>query len=136
LGQDYLPEVIGFNLGYEQLPLHLLITSYELDELGIDPYYFSLHVTVDNAHNGHAQQAVESVFAMLPLFDGRDEFYQRLRRGYQLNNLGASTEQIIEKIDLKQALKQVFANKAVVGQFAHSNYCRLNGRTINEWLAT
>ena len=136
LGQDYVPEVIGFNLGYEQLPLHLLITSYELDELGIDPYYFSLHVTVDNAHNGHAQQAMESVFAMLPLFDGREEFYQRIRRGYQLNNLGASTEQIIEKIDLKQALKQVFVNKAVVGQFAHSNYCRLNGRTINEWLTT
>lgn len=136
LGQDYLPEVIGFNLGYEQLPLHLLITTYELDELGIDPYYFSLHVTVDNAHNGHAQQAVESVFAMLPVFDGRDEFYQRVRRGYQLNYLGVSTEQIIEKIDLKQAVQEVMINKAVVGQFAHSNYCRLQGRTINEWLST
>ncbi|HAA41240.1 MAG TPA: hypothetical protein DCE36_14320, partial [Pseudomonas sp.] len=33
---DFLPEIIGFNLGYEQLPLHLLITSYELSELGID----------------------------------------------------------------------------------------------------
>eukprot|EP01031_Cornospumella_fuschlensis_P007670 gene7670-9499_t len=39
--EDYLPEVIGFNLGYEQLPLHLLITAYELNELGIDPYYFT-----------------------------------------------------------------------------------------------
>src|SRR5690606_9289206 len=38
---DFLPEVIGFNLGYEQLPLHLLITAYELNELGIDPYYFT-----------------------------------------------------------------------------------------------
>lgn len=135
LGQEYLPEVIGFNLGYEQMPLHLLITSYELDELGIDPYYFSLHVTVDNAHNGHAKQAVESVFANLPLFNGRDEFYQRVRRGYQLNNLGVSTEQIIEKINVKQSLQEVFVNKAVVGQFAHSNYCRLGGRTINEWLS-
>ena len=135
LGQAYLPEVIGFNLGYEQMPLHLLITSYELDELGIDPYYFSLHVTVDNAHNGHAKQAVDAVFANLPLFNGRDEFYQRVRRGYQLNNLGVSTEQIIEKINIKQSLQELFVNKAVVGQFAHSNYCRLGGRTINEWLS-
>ena len=29
---EFLPEVIGFNLGYEQLPLHLLITAYELSE--------------------------------------------------------------------------------------------------------
>ncbi|XID74885.1 iron-containing redox enzyme family protein [Alkanindiges sp. WGS2144] len=135
LGQEYLPEVIGFNLGYEQMPLHLLITTYELDELGIDPYYFSLHVTVDNAHNGHAQQAVEAVFAMLPLFKDRDEFYQRIRRGYLLNNLGACTEQIIKEIDLKQAVVEVFRDKAVVGQFAHGNYCRMGGRTINEWLS-
>ncbi len=32
---QFLPEIIGFNLGYEQLPLHLLITAYELKELGI-----------------------------------------------------------------------------------------------------
>ena len=54
--EQFLPEVIGFNLGYEQLPLHLLISSYELTELGIDPYYFTLHVTVDNADNGHAEE--------------------------------------------------------------------------------
>ena len=34
--EQFLPEIIGFNLGYEQLPLHLLITSYELTELGVD----------------------------------------------------------------------------------------------------
>lgn len=136
LGQDFLPEVIGFNLGYEQMPLHLLITTYELDELGIDPYYFSLHVTVDNAHNGHAQQAVEAVYAMLPLFKDRDAFYQRIRRGYMLNNLGMSTEQIIERIDLKQAITDVLCHKAVVGQFAHGNYCRLAGRSVNDWLSS
>ena len=34
--QRFLPEVIGYNLGYEQPPLHLLITTHELAELGID----------------------------------------------------------------------------------------------------
>ncbi|MEO6824221.1 MAG: iron-containing redox enzyme family protein, partial [Nitrosospira sp.] len=54
----FLPEAIGFNLGYEQLPLHLLITAYELNELDIDPYYFTLHITVDNAVSGHAKKAL------------------------------------------------------------------------------
>ena len=58
--QEFLPEVIGFNLGYEQLPLHLLITAYELNELGLDPYYFTLHVTVDNSDSGHAMRACKA----------------------------------------------------------------------------
>ena len=29
--QEFLPEIVGFNLAYEQLPLHLLITAYELN---------------------------------------------------------------------------------------------------------
>jgi hypothetical protein len=28
-GEQFEAEVFGFNLGYEQLPLHLLITAYE-----------------------------------------------------------------------------------------------------------
>jgi hypothetical protein len=63
--EKFLPEVIGFNLGYEQLPLHLLITAYELKELHIDPYYFTLHITVDNADSGHAKQAVDAVFSAM-----------------------------------------------------------------------
>jgi hypothetical protein len=58
--------VIGYNLGYEQLPLHLLITSYELNELGIDPYYFTLHVTVDNAASGHAHKGGAGLRNLMP----------------------------------------------------------------------
>jgi hypothetical protein len=79
---QFLPEVIGFNLGYEQLPLHLLITAYELKELGIDPYYFTLHITVDNADSGHGRKAVEAVFDCdAPVGDSGD-FYRRVRSGY------------------------------------------------------
>ena len=41
-----MPEAIGFNLAYEQLAYHLLVTIHELKELRIDPYYFVLHVYV------------------------------------------------------------------------------------------
>lgn len=66
--QDYLPYIIGYNLGYEQLPYHLLVETYELDELGIDNYYFQLHVTIDNSSNGHAAQAIDSVHSYLDTY--------------------------------------------------------------------
>ncbi|WP_295460708.1 iron-containing redox enzyme family protein [uncultured Pseudomonas sp.] len=129
----YLPEVLGFNLGYEQLPLHLLITAYELNELGIDPYYFTLHVTVDNAGTGHARKALQAVHDAMPA-DGRAAFYRRVVQGYLLNELGASTTSVIESFDLEQAVIEVLAEKSSVGRYVHSDYCRIGGRSVSDWL--
>lgn len=79
----FMPQVIGYNLGYEQSPLHLLISAYELRELGIDPYYFTLHVAIDNVSSGHGRKAVRSLLELLPLEGGRDEFYRRVTLGYR-----------------------------------------------------
>jgi hypothetical protein len=133
--ERFLPEVIGFNLGYEQLPLHLLITAYELKELHIDPYYFTLHVTVDNADSGHAKQAVDAVFNAMPRLGDAENFWRRVRNGYRLNLLGASTNSIIESFDLEREMHAIFARKAVIGQYAHSDYRRVEGRTVNDWLS-
>ena len=132
---DFLPEVIGFNLGYEQLPLHLLITSFELNELGIDPYYFTLHVTVDNADTGHARRAVQAVLDNLPHGTGRDDFWRRIRNGYKLGNLGIGTTQVISGFEIEQEVTSIFSRKSVTGHGAHSDYCRVAGRNINDWLA-
>lgn len=133
---EYVPEVIGFNLGYEQLPLHLLICAYELNELGIDPYYFTLHVTIDNVATGHAARAVQSVVDALPRVGDKASFYRRLCKGYQLNSLGAGTNQVIADFNLEQELFDVLASKASVGGQLHSDYCRIAGKTVNEWLTT
>ncbi|SNT32358.1 Iron-containing redox enzyme [Noviherbaspirillum humi] len=132
---DFLPEVIGFNLGYEQLPLHLLITSYELNELGIDPYYFTLHVTVDNAASGHARMAMQGLLDALPRAADGAEFYRRVRDGYRLNMLGAGTTSVIADFDLERELLHVLASKCAVGSYMHSNYCRIGGKSVNQWLA-
>ncbi|MDM0032139.1 iron-containing redox enzyme family protein [Variovorax sp. J22P271] len=134
--QDFLPEVIGFNLGYEQLPLHLLISAYELDELGIDPYYFTLHVTVDNAASGHAMRAVKAVHDALSRTDASAVFWERVRRGYLLGNLGLSTNAAITRFDLDAEFLRVLGQKTFEGRFAHSNYCRIEGKTVNEWLGS
>lgn len=135
-GERFLPELIGYNLGYEQLPLHLLVTAYELNELGIDPYYFTLHVTVDNSASGHAHKAVRSLLQLLPRVGDRDAFLRRVLDGYRLNELGASTTSVIAGFDLQTELVRVLAAKSVVGKNMHSDYCRVEGRSVSDWLAS
>lgn len=132
---DYLPEVLGYNLGYEQLPLHLLITSYELTELDIDPYYFQLHVTIDNAGSGHAQKAVQAVLENLPLVGDRDAFYRRVANGYRLNDLGIGSKTVIASFDLQTELLGMLERKRDVAGMVHSDYCRIEGRTVNQWMS-
>ncbi|QXI18651.1 iron-containing redox enzyme family protein [Pseudomonas hamedanensis] len=138
LGQcsdEFLPEVIGYNLGYEQLPLHLLISTYELRELGIDPQYFRLHVTIDNASTGHAHKAVQALLQLLPLGAEREAFYRRVSLGYRLNDLGKGSTDVIQAFDLEREVIAMLERKCVFGQHMHSDYCRLENRTINQWLA-
>ena len=132
----FLPELIGFNLGYEQLPLHLPITAYELNELDIDPYYFSLHVTIDNASTGHARKALQSVLDCVPRIGDAADFHRRVALGYQLNLVGMGTQQAIASFDLERELLRVLTAKAAVGAHLHSDYCRIGGRPVSDWLSS
>ena len=133
---EFLPEIIGFNLGYEQLPLHLPITAYELNELGIDPYYFTLHVTIDNASTGHARKALQCAIDCMPRHGDSAAFYRRLANGVRLNEIGMGTREAIAAFDLDAELLRVLAAKASVGAMLHSDYCRIGGRTVSDWLGT
>lgn len=132
---QFLPEVVGFNLGYEQLPLHLLITAHELKELGIDPYYFQVHVTVDNAGTGHARKALEAVRTLASMGGEAPDYYARVRSGYCLNDLGVGTVSVIASFDLDAEVVRILAEKSVHGRHMHSNYCKVAGRNINDWLS-
>jgi hypothetical protein len=132
---QFLPELIGYNLGYEQLPLHLLITAYELNELGIDPYYFTLHVTVDNADSGHARKAWEALHKLTPQVGDNAAFMRRVEAGYRLNDLGIGTEAVIDSFDLYGELVGILRAKTAVGKNMHSDYCKVGGRSLNDWMA-
>jgi hypothetical protein len=132
----FMPEVIGYNLGYEQLPLHLLISAYELRELGIDPYYFTLHVTIDNASSGHGYKAVQSLLELLPMEEGRDEFFRRVAVGYRLNDLGVGSTSVIAGFELQREVIAMLERKRCFGQHMHSDFCQIEGKTVNQWLAT
>lgn len=133
---EFLPEVIGFNLGYEQLPLHLPITAYELNELDIDPYYFTLHVTIDNPSTGHGRKALQCVFDCMPRIGDVAEFQRRVGNGYRLNFVGMGSKQAIASFDLEQELQRVIVDKASFGAQLHSDYCLVAGRPVSEWLSS
>ena len=133
--EQFLPELVGYNLGYEQPPLHLLITAFELAELGIDPYYFTLHITVDNASTGHARKAALAAKACIPVSGNTQEFWRRVINGYQLNDVGLGATTIISEFDLEHELIGMLERKRPFGQNVHSDFCTLDGQTVNEWLS-
>lgn len=134
LAEEFLPEVIGYNLGYERLPLDMLISACELKELDIDAYYFQLHVNIDSGSGGYAAQAVQSVLINLPRVGDAQAFYHRVMRGYMLNKLGMSSTAVIDSFDLHQQVLQMLEQKRKVASQIHSDYCHIAGRTINQWL--
>lgn len=82
---DFFPEALGFNMAYETLPYHLLVTSKELRELKVDDYYFALHITIDNPDSGHAalgRLAVETLLEGVRQRDG-DEAMQKMWKRVQ-----------------------------------------------------
>lgn len=136
LGGHYLPELVGYNLGYELPPLHLPITAYELHELGIDARYFRLHMTIDNASCGHARRALQTLRGLLPANPGeRPAFLARVRAGLRLNDAGLSSVGIIDGFDLDAALLAMLERKQPFARYLHSDRSRIQGRSVNQWLA-
>lgn len=135
LADDYLPEVLGYNLGYELPPLHLMITSCELRELGIDPEYFRLHVTIDNAASGHGRKALQALEANLPQLADRDAFLRRVHAGYRLNDAGLSNRQLLDGFDLEAEVLAMLERKRPFARQMHDDRARIDGRTVNQWLA-
>jgi hypothetical protein len=131
---QFLPELIGYNLGYEQLPLHLLITAFELDEFDIDPYYFTLHISADNVDTGHARKAWEAAQKLLPQAGDSADFERRIANGYRLGDLGAGALSIIDDFDLYAELAQMLRNKAAAAPRLASEFCKIGGQSVPEWL--
>ncbi|MEP9315770.1 iron-containing redox enzyme family protein [Pseudomonas sp. LABIM340] len=135
LADDYLPEVLGYNLGYEVPPLHLMITSGELRELGIDPEYFRLHVTIDNAATGHGRKALQALEANLPQLADRGAFLRRVHAGYRLNDTGLSNQQLLDGFNLHAEVVAMLERKRPFARQMHDDRARIGGRTVNQWMA-
>lgn len=144
-GDRFLPELIGYNLGYEKPPLHVLITASELKELGIDVFYFTLHIATDNAANGHARQAVTT--AMRLAADAQTkrsafnaDFWHRVKAGYGLNLLGQDAGQLRDtplctEAGLGDAVVRSLQRKVPFACGLHQASSKVGHKTVNQWLA-
>lgn len=132
---EFILEMVGFNLGYEQLPLHLLISNYELAELGIDSKYFNLHITIDNIDNGHAHKAIKVIEDIYNKYRDKELFFTKLKQGFALNNRGESSSNIIKNLSLEDFVHKILRRKALVGQLIHNETRQFGCKTINQWLS-
>lgn len=105
--EEYLPEIIGFNLGYEQVSLPMLIAAYELSELEVQPHYFTLHATEDDACIASAIRLLQPLLQNAASEEERLALMQRVNNGYKLNQLGMNIDDIVASFDLQQAFLAV-----------------------------
>lgn len=87
---EFLPELLGLNLAIEKAGIG---QTYEsaitlLRRHDIDPYFFELHNTIDNNHNGHTAWSVQAIQLHMDEVAARgdaaaiDETWLRLFRGH------------------------------------------------------
>src|SRR5690625_7590651 len=96
--------------------------------MNIDPFYLTLHITVDNASTGHARKAVEAVQACMPIVDDDKNFWRRVSNGYRLNDLGLSADAIVQSFDLEDELLRMLERKRIYGQNIHRSEERRVGK--------
>jgi hypothetical protein len=148
---DFLPEALGFNMAYESLPLHLLKTVKELRELRLNPYYFELHISIDNADSGHAAMAMAAVSNYISLVaeDQGEEAahiaWKRVQAGYILAeglpttpespSLKSKVEESFPRTETEAQLVGIFAAKSSVAHKIHCNSrLRIGRRSLVDWL--
>jgi hypothetical protein len=130
---DFLPEALGFNMAYESLPLHLLKTVKELRELRLNPYYFELHISIDNADSGHAAMAMAAVANYVDMV--AEEEGEEAAHVAWSPSLKTPAEEPFPCTDTEAAIVDIFAAKSFVAHKIHCNSrLRIGRRSLVDWL--
>ena len=147
---EFLPEILGFNLHFEGLTMETLKAAKELEELGFNPYYFVLHISIDNADSGHtaiAMQAVVKYMAHVSVTQGdiaTQQAWRRVQAGFILSQKLSSSPTCPSRRSSALAsfpsnaaeaeVIRIFRSKATV---AHGIHCgsriRFGGRNLDDW---
>ena len=141
---DFLPEILGFNLQFELMTLQTLKASVELTELNIDPYYFVLHVTIDNADSGHSAIAFQTVHKYIEhkrTTEGdraAHQAWKRVQTGYILSDFfgKAHTGDVPEPpAELEADVRRIFKSKTREARKYHrDSRLKIGRHTLTDWL--
>lgn len=149
--EEFLPEILGFNMHFEMLTWDTMRAIKELKELNLNDYYFLLHISIDNADSGHTAMAMNAVIEYMKLvheMNGTSAAHQAWRRvqaGFILSaSLSTSTKGSVDIKSKQRSVRynphdeevmQIFQAKADV---AHRLHCgsamKIKGRSLVDWL--
>lgn len=136
---DFLPEILGFNMQFEMPTLETMVAAKELREVGFDPYYFTLHITIDNADTGHTamssyvvKEYIHSVAARHG-WEAAHQAWKRVQTGFALSKNLPSYKPA--KSSLVKGILDLFQAKAMASNGVHE-HCkmRFGKRTLSTWL--
>lgn len=136
---DFLPEILGFNLHYETLAPQTLKAAKELPEFDISGYYFAVHICIDNADSGHSAMAEATIRHYIEHVQRTgemnvDEAWKRVQAGFLLSEYLDGDEHISKYRD---AVADMIHNKAsLAGQVHCSSKARIGGRQLSDWFST
>ncbi|OBT63944.1 hypothetical protein VE03_05945 [Pseudogymnoascus sp. 23342-1-I1] len=149
---EFLPEILGFNLHFEAISMDTLKATRELKEVGIDPYYFLLHVSIDNTHSGHSAIAIEVVCEYMNHIlksegeEAAQKAWGKLQAGYLLSSClpgsvicpsqkTPNNNPNIILVPTEAKVINIFRAKA---QVAHGFHCssrvKIGSRSVADWL--
>lgn len=148
---DFLPEILGYNLHFESIKLETLMVARELREVGIDPYYFTLHVSIDNADSGHTAMALNTAEQYLHVTesafgtDAKRRAWRRVQAGFVLseyleehNSFAPDLDQQLLSGTATEAERNVIKIIRTKAAWSDKIHCasnlRLGGRKLAEWL--
>ena len=148
---DFLPEILGFNMHFEGLTMDTMRAAKEVEDVGLDPYYFVLHISIDNADSGHTAIAMNAVMKYMELIRQTEgeasvrKAWRRVQTGFLLsNNLSGIPKSPSRRPPAADSFPRnareaeiikIFKAKAPV---AHKIHCgsriRFGGRKLDDWL--
>lgn len=148
---EFLPEILGFNLHFEGLTMETMKAAKEIEEVGLNPYYFVLHISIDNADSGHtaiAMQAVVKYIKHIQQTQGTSSAQQAWRRvqaGFILSqklSVGPlspsrrppAVNSFPRNVREAEVIR-IFKAKAPVAHKIHcSSRMKIGGRKLVDWL--
>ncbi|CAN8095704.1 unnamed protein product [Discula destructiva] len=142
--EQFLPEVLGFNLHFEQVKLDTLKASWELPEQGLSADYFLLHICIDNADSGHAAMALGIVARYMELVkdtagaDAAEAAWARVQAGYilseRVDETGSDHDGRLS--DLEASVIEIIGLKAQVAQKLHcTSRAKIGQKKLADWLS-
>lgn len=150
--QEFLPEILGYSLNFEGLSMETMVLSRELQELKLDAQYFLLHVSIDNAHSGHAMMTAHTVAEYMSHVTQTESpamaatKWRRIQAGYALSAHQCNSIKIHLLTTPAPAsvpspgpydadIVRILSAKAAVAQKTHSACrARIGGKPLAHWL--